>query len=227
MSRILFGSLLFGAALAAIRFFTLKGVHLKNEVGAVGFDFSTGFASTAMLAAALLGTIISAGVLPDVTEHLSKDGYAALNVIFGALIAVATLVYAAVQKQSVEDGETRLHGYVGWFLIASAMIGWAAAGELATLWFLVEDLDATKGFTELGVDMVKTVLAIGGVATLVYLFRRMRQIIEKQPVAAGVVAAPAPEAEPGVEAAPHVMVAPRARAAQTVGAPRRTERWSL
>jgi hypothetical protein len=169
---ILVVALLLAAAVVGMSWVVGNSSALDDPLTKADLDFSAGFASTLTVVAALLAAVISAGVLPDETEWLSKDTYVALNVIFGALIACASLAFGAFQLQR-PDG---FHGYVGAFLLAAALTAWAAFGELATLWFLIWDINGTKGFSQGGVRIFQGILGFSFVAMLVYIAGRVYQI---------------------------------------------------
>jgi hypothetical protein len=146
--------------------------RLKDTLRPADLDFSSGFSSTLTLVGALLGVIVSASVIPEETIWLSKDTYIALNIIFGALIALSALVYGAYQTE--EDGEP--HGHVGTFLAAAALTTWAAFGELATIWFLVWDINGTSGLTPGGTRIMDAILIFGGLLMLLYVASSIKQI---------------------------------------------------
>jgi hypothetical protein len=162
---------------------------LRSPIAPANLSFTNGFASTLTIVGAVLGTVIAAGVLPTDTRHVAVSAYKALNIIFGALIAAAVLVGGAFQKQTLgKDGSPELRAYVWAFLIACAVTAWAAFGELATLWFLIWDVNSTSGLTEAGVIVLDVLIVGAGVAMAVYVLRRIGQV-------AGTPAAPAAQAE--------------------------------
>jgi hypothetical protein len=161
--------------LVGVRWGVLR-VSPKNLVAEVDLDFSKGFASSLTLVGAVLGTILAAGVLPEDTERISKEAYTALNVVFGVLVVVAGLVYAAVQRRVKEGDEWKLYGYVGTFMLASWLTAWAVFGELYCLFLIGDELESATGFTPLGVSLFKFVLVGAALAMLVYLWRRIKQI---------------------------------------------------
>jgi hypothetical protein len=174
----IFALLILGIASVGLRFMgQLRfGATLRPE----DLEFSSGFAAGLTLVGALLGTIVSAGVIPEHTEWLSKDSYVALNLIFTGVIAVAALVYTAFQTE--EGG--KVHGRVWAFMVAAALTTWAAFGELLTIWLLISDIDATTGLTHLGTDIIHTVLAASGILMVVYLINSIYRITDQKPAVA-------------------------------------------
>lgn len=162
--------------LAALVGLLIGGVLLRSKLGTSlaqeDLDFSSGFASTATLVSTALATIVSAAVIPDQTAWLSKDTYVALNVIFGASIAFSALIFKAFQTE--RDG--KLHGFVGSFLVAAGVTTWAALGELFLLWFLIWDINGTKGFTHGGTVLVHVILVGTAILLGIYIVRRTKQI---------------------------------------------------
>jgi hypothetical protein len=161
-----------GALLVATAWAVGDSAGLSARLTDHDLDFTDGFASTLTLIAALLATVVSAGVLPDDTVWLSKGTYVALNIIFGALIAGGTLVFGAFQTKE-GDG---MHGYVWSFVIAAALTAWAAFGEIVTLWYLIWDINQTDGFGDGGAIVFEVIVVVGGLAMVLYLFRRVQQI---------------------------------------------------
>jgi hypothetical protein len=146
-------------------------------------DFKDSFASGLTAAGAILGTILTASVLPEQTTTLSKEGYAALNLTFGILIVVAAFVYAAMQppgwspikkeKEADPDEEQlELTGSVLGFLIAALITVWATVGELWLVARLLGELGSSKGVS----SSMKIVLGIAVVVVLLllvlYVYRR-------------------------------------------------------
>jgi hypothetical protein len=178
---ILFVPALLAMALVAIGWRrTTPRPAFAGTIAPANLSFSSGFASTLTIVGAVLGTVIAAGVLPTDTMHLAVGAYKALNIIFGALIAAAVLIVSAFQKQTAgKDGGPELRAYVWAFLIACAVTAWAAFGELATLWFLIWDVNGTSGLTDAGVLVLDVLIAVAGLAMVVYVVRRIGQVVGK------------------------------------------------
>lgn len=178
---VLFAPAVLAAALVAIgRLSTTTRPALRSTITPANLSFSSGFASTLTIVGAVLGTVIAAGVLPSDTSHLADSAYKALNIIFGALIAAAVLIFSAFQKQTPgKDGSPELRSYVWAFMLACAVTAWAAFGELVTLWFLIWDINGTSGLTDAGVLVLDVLIACAGVAMAVYVLRRIGQVAGK------------------------------------------------
>jgi hypothetical protein len=125
------------------------GVGLFGRMGGASFSFKDSWASTLTAAGAILGTIISAGL---VKEDLVKNNFTLINLLFGAMIVVAVLLYNAtrseVQVSKAASGEpnksqeepgagTQYKGWVSAFLLACWLILWATLGQLLTLFALL------------------------------------------------------------------------------------------
>jgi hypothetical protein len=186
--------------------FIRKNVKLTAPLGSAELDFSKSFASTLTAVGAVLGTIISAGVLPEETVQLSKTDFTGLNLTFGLAIVVAGVVYSMVQKIVPDDPTTpkewKLKGYVLPFLAAALITLWAVFGELWTMWLLFGELGNEGGLSAVAVDMGRGLLAVGGLAMLPYTFTRIQLAIREKPNSAKEQVALA--AEP-IEAAPEAM----------------------
>jgi hypothetical protein len=155
---------------------------LTAELGTAELEFSKAFASTLTAVGALLGTIISASVLPEDTVNLSKAGFTGLNLTFGIAIAVAGVVYSAVQKSFVEESggkkERKLKGYTLPFLLAALITTWAVYGEIWTMWRMFEEIGrAGQGFSDFAVVVVQVLLAVAALATVPYTIIRVRAAV--------------------------------------------------
>jgi hypothetical protein len=177
-------------------------VKLTDPLGGLELDFSKSFASTLTAVGALLGTIISAGVLTEETVKISKAGFTGLNLTFAIAIAVAGIVYAVWQDVVPEKGaapkEWKLQGHVLPFLAAALITLWAVIGEGWTLWLLLGELGADDGFTSMAVWIGRSLLIVAGLAMIPYTESRIKLAISKNPppAASGAVAADAVQAEP-------------------------------
>ncbi len=151
---LIFAPLGFAALLVTVRWNAWKSkrreeherlFHLGSRMGPANWDFSTSWASNLTVVGALLGTILSAGALPDETA-VSKATYAGLNLLFGVLILVAPLVYTAtrrptyVHRRTAKAAEPQYLGVVFFFLVASALTLGAVLGELATVLQLFREI---------------------------------------------------------------------------------------
>jgi hypothetical protein len=191
--------LLIPAILAAlfilVRYFTLKGatgVDLGSRLGTVDFDFSKSFASTITVVGAVLGTVLTASVLPEEPELLSKQQYTALNLVFGAMIVLAGVVYAATERpkrdSTPEPDKTRKYeGFVWSFLLSTGLVMWAVLGELACLLLIVSELDRADLFTTSAIVVFIVLMATAALAILFYAYRRMHWIVEHKAAMTGTV----------------------------------------
>ncbi|HEY6550246.1 MAG TPA: hypothetical protein VIY71_03485, partial [Solirubrobacterales bacterium] len=160
-------------------------VKLTDPLGGLELDFSKSFASTLTAVGALLGTIISAGVLSEETVKISKAGFTGLNLTFAIAIAVAGIVYAVwqdvVPEKGAEPKEWKLQGHVLPFLVAALITLWAVIGEGWTLWLLLGELGADDGFTSLAVWIGRSLLIVAAFAMVPYTESRIKLVISKNP----------------------------------------------
>jgi hypothetical protein len=179
---VLFGPALLAILLVVSGWLKVRGrPTLSGTIAPANFSYSSGFASTLTVIGALLGTIVAAGVLPSDTTHLADSAYKALNIIFGALIAVSVLIVSAFQQQKPgKDGSPELRAYVWAFLLACIVTAWAAFGELCALWFLIWDINGTSGLTQAGVVVLDVLLVGAGFAMTVYTVRRIGQVVKPE-----------------------------------------------
>jgi hypothetical protein len=179
--------LLAAAVLVGIRTFTLPGLPglLGEPMGPADWDFGKSWASTLTTVGDLLGTVLSAGVLPGDTQSLSKPAYAALNLFFGVLILIAGFVYTATRRPKETTNQTagkqvQYQGYVWSFLLASFVTMWAVLGELATLWFLLTEIGVQGTLSAGPLHIFQVVLLLAGLLALFYAWRSIAQVVNTQ-----------------------------------------------
>jgi hypothetical protein len=176
--------------IVALVLMLIRGGTLDNgftgPVGTVDLDFSKSFATTLTAIGALLGTILSAGLLDDSTTGISKSGFQALNLTFGVLILVAPLVYLVTQSeietttgtppntQTVKHYQGR-----GWaLLLASTVTLWAVLGEIVTIYLLLGQIDAAGAVSSTAITIMQGALAIGVLLAILYSWRKLRWIMK-------------------------------------------------
>lgn len=182
---IIFGSLGLASALVVIRWL-VGGFprELGGRLGPASWDFSKSWGSTLTAVGALLGTILSASVLPDTTS-VPKATYAGLNLFFGALIVIGPFAYTATQgikpvHRTRTVKEPQFQGYVWSFLLATAITLWAVLGELATMFAVFDEIQVGQTMPEVALGIFAALLAISGVLLLVMSWKRIKTIIEFQ-----------------------------------------------
>ncbi|HUK67318.1 MAG TPA: hypothetical protein VLW50_00935 [Streptosporangiaceae bacterium] len=112
------------------------GELMTLRLGPANWDFSNSWGSTFAAVGALLGTVLSAGVLTGTnTRLMSSGGYAGCNLFFGGLVVIAPFVFTATRKKDptepAPDGSgVAYDGAALFFLVASAVTLWAVIGEL-------------------------------------------------------------------------------------------------
>ncbi len=104
------------------------------RLGPPNWDFSNSWGSTFTAAGALLGTVLSTGILSN-TRLMSSNSYAGCNLFFGGLVVIAPFVFAATRRvdptEPAPDGSgVAYDGTALFFLISSAVTLWAVIGEL-------------------------------------------------------------------------------------------------
>jgi hypothetical protein len=161
-----------------------KDSKLSSPMGSPEWDFSKSWASNITVIGALLGTIISAGVLPAQTA-LPKATYAGLNLFFGALILVAPFVYTATQKEVSPDRprrpqEPRYEGRVYWFVAASGLTLGAVLGELATIFLLFREIQTGGSMPQAAIWFLAAVISGTCVLACLYGFRSIRATLKNQ-----------------------------------------------
>jgi hypothetical protein len=188
---VIFGPLIFAALFVCVRWALLgvKDAMLTNRLGPANWDFSGSWASTLTVLGALAGTVLSAGVLPEETQRLTKASYVALNLIFGTLIVFAPVVYAATRRPTQTnlhpgsadaDKEIQYQGFVWSFLLASGITLWAVVGEMATIGLLIVELHGEKSISTAALYILWGVLGAGALLILYYCWNTIRWMIESK-----------------------------------------------
>jgi len=187
----IFGSLILAVALVVVLWLTMwtngEGADrpsLTDRVGPASWDFSRSWGSNLTVIGALLGTIISAGVLPR-DSSVSKETFAALNLLFAALIVLGPFIYNATRtrvdaRRSAVIAEPQFQGFVWSFLVATAITLWAVLGEIATTFAIFSELQSADAVPDVALWLLGAVMLIGGVLLLPMTWSRARAIIEFQ-----------------------------------------------
>lgn len=182
---VVFGPLALALVVILGRWLTIDGrPGLTRRLGPVDWDFSKSWASNVTVIGALLGTILSAGVLPEVTTT-PKATYAGLNLLFAVVIVVAPFLYRATQSvvavhQTTAETEPQYQGYVWSFLVSSALTLWAVVGELATIGLLFDEIRTGRSMPSAAVWTMGALLAISGVLLLRMAARRLGDVLNDQ-----------------------------------------------
>jgi hypothetical protein len=116
----------------------------------LAFEFKSGWASTLTTTGAILGTLLSAGVLPSDTVVLSKEQYISLNLLF-ALV----LVLAAVWHNLTQNGRS--------FLLAYALTLGAGFGEMITALLVLHEIGFQGSMPKLIVYLIEGILIVAAI----------------------------------------------------------------
>jgi hypothetical protein len=183
---VVFGPMIGSAAFVGVRWATLRNgpCDLTSRLGPANWDFSKSWGSNITVLGALLGTLLASGALPD-PPSIPKPTYAGLNVLFGVLVLVAPLVYTATQSpvevhMTNPNKEPQYQGYVGSFLVSSAVTIWAVVGELITVALLFREIERAKSLPTGSLWLLYFLVAVAGILLAFYAWRTMRWILERQ-----------------------------------------------
>jgi hypothetical protein len=181
---LIFLPLLVGLVLVLARVLT---VDVRAPFGPANWSYSESWATSLTLVGALLGTVLGAGVLPEKLDLFSKAGYSAFNVLFGMLVLVAPLVYAAAQRRmpDADDGTPQYQGTTWAFGWASVATLWGVFGELATVGLLFREIEKDGGLATVLVWSSWAVLGAIALVVVAYCMKRMRLILESPPAPPG------------------------------------------
>jgi hypothetical protein len=172
--------LLLSAAIAAVfvvvRAFTYR-TRLDRPLGAVGWSFTDSWASMLTAFGALLGTLVGADLVGAGARPVPKNALIGLNLLFGALVLIAPLVFSAVAKTAPEGPEPegpKYQGYVGFFLLSCFVTLWAVLGELGALVILLRESTLTRAVS----STFQVTAAIASILVLTYAWRSIKAVIE-------------------------------------------------
>jgi hypothetical protein len=119
-------------------------------------------------AGAILGTILSAGVLPNDTFFMFKQQYLALNVLFGLIILLATVL-------------SNMVGTARAFWLASAAVIGAGVGEVITILFILKEMQFQGSMPGGGVLATQITLLLASPFIIFFARRNMIGEIRKFP----------------------------------------------
>ena len=167
-------ALIVGVSLALVRAWAVPDIRRRWSlpIGNIGWNFSDSWATNLTTIGAILGTVASAGLLPDEPMLLGKEAYAGLNLFFGSLVVLAPFLFVATARLGLaEDKKSQQRdGYAKWFVISAALTLAAVIGELFTLAALLID-GFLRGTSALLIVIVGLVIAVGGFFVLVHAWR--------------------------------------------------------
>ena len=177
-----------------------RGVHLTRAMGVAHWSFDRSWGANVTLGSALLVAVLGLTLFPEQPRFMSKVSYSSLQVLFGALVATAPLVYNLIHRQVEvnENGNTRVvvHGYVIMFLVSGALVLWAALGQIATLWLLVGELEHGFAIDSTASRTLRLLLVFLGLVVVVYGFRSLYRTPKLVSAAAGTTTFKQPGPQP-------------------------------
>ena len=106
---------------------------LGASIGPLNWDFSTSWGSNLTVVGAILGTVLSANILPGATVLASADGYTSLSLLFGVLVVLAPFVFTALRTGTATTHGPEYQGLGVGFLLACWVTLWGVTGELVTV----------------------------------------------------------------------------------------------
>ncbi len=177
VNLIIFASLIVAVALTALRAWRLKS-RLGYLLSAPNWDFSKSWASTFTVVGALLGTILSSLVLPETPERFSKATLAGMNLVFGVAILLAPLIFALSQtgryvKKDASTSELQPQGTVAGYLLAAALTLTGVLGQLATVFFLLDEIEAKGSLPDAALVFIILLLLFAALGVLLHAWNTM------------------------------------------------------
>jgi hypothetical protein len=158
-----------------------KPSALTTAIGDASWDFSKSWASNVTIVGAIVGTVLSAKILPATAAVVaSPNGYTALSLIFGSLVVVAPLVFTASRSGKPSPAGPVYTGR-GWaFMLASAMTLWGVLGELTTVGLVLYEAQHAKTLALGAVVPIWAIIGLAIVLVAVYGLRTVRMILTPQ-----------------------------------------------
>ena len=160
--------------------------RVKGGAGPAGidfpqWDFSESWASNLTVVGAILGTVLSANVLPPKkTVVMAPDGYTALSLLFGILVVLAPFLYTAFRKGRPRPTGPEYRGRNGAFLVASALTVWATCGQIATVGLVLYEAQHAKVLAPGAVIPMLAALGVALVLTCIYSLQSIRLVLESE-----------------------------------------------
>jgi hypothetical protein len=155
--------------LISIFYLIVKKVAIGGRMGPATWSFGDSWGSNIGAGAALLSALLGFSAFPEQTAFLNKTAYISLGLIFGGLIILAPAVYNLFRSPALDNsGNTKLEGYVFFFVLASALTVWGALGQLATAGFVVVELFHARAFSHS--TMFSFLVVLGGVSLLLLYY---------------------------------------------------------
>ena len=161
----------------------------KGVPGRVGWDFSKSWASNFTVIGAILGTTLSAQILPSTTVVLpSPKDYTSLSLLFAVLVVVAPFVYSGLLFTSDASGT---QGQCWELLVACSLTLWGVIGELGTVGLVFYEAQHAHGLAQGAVVPLWIVLGAAIALTAPYAIRTIKLLVGSPAKGARASVAPA------------------------------------
>lgn len=131
-------------------------------------EFKNRWVSNLTTAGAILGTILSAGVLPNDTFFMAKQQYISLNLLFGLVLVIATVFFNLISR-------------VWAFVLASAVTLAAGISEVVTVLLILKEMQFQGSIPATGVEVTQIILSIATVIFVVVAGFRVIGMIRNPP----------------------------------------------
>jgi hypothetical protein len=141
---VLLGSLalaLITTLIAAAIIFRSTDLFLRGRMGDVTFDFRNSWGANVALGTGILSALTGGAVLSQDQYSSNSTTYLVLASLFTALLPLGAALYGLIRPQvSTGGGATQPQGYVGVYLLSSAIVLWGAFGQLLLLGMILREL---------------------------------------------------------------------------------------
>jgi hypothetical protein len=175
-----------------------KNVGLDRAMGAANWAFDKSWGANVTLGSSLLIALLGLSTFPGRPQLMTKPSYAMLQLLFGALVSLAPLVYNLIRQETVVNNsgfpQVSVHGYVIMFLLAGGLVLWAAIGQVVTLGVLAEEFLRSRVVDWTTARILQTLAATLLLLLLIYGFRSLYATAKSVSApAAEVVVRPGPQ----------------------------------
>jgi hypothetical protein len=187
-SVLLWSSLGLAAVLVFIAVFSHQGLSLswlRQPLGPPSFSPGASLASTLAMGATVLSGFLGFTAIPGATNHLSRNTYTAMSLIFAAFILVAPVIFIAIRKRVAvpvpdpndltNNSGFGLQGFLGTYILSILVNLWGVLGQMGLMLLLVDELQLTGLLPPSTVLIVQALFAAVVVFLAIYAVRTVRQ----------------------------------------------------
>jgi hypothetical protein len=142
---------------------------LTHTLDSPDLDFDQSLAANVSFTGLLLTAVGLGTVLPDSTQLMNKQSYAALSMFAAVLILLAPALFKMGQERVQTDGSDLLVGRVWLTAIAGGLLLWGALLQLGAFWFQLIEVAEARTITLESLAVFSYVLLAVGLGLCLYV----------------------------------------------------------